>query len=122
MRVLLVEDDALAREAAQRLLDLWGCDIRVSAGDPGLVESLRSQSWQPQVVLSDFRLGGHADGLEIVRTLRESFGRQLPALVVSGDTEVGLREQAARAEVELLYKPIQPAALHDALARLYARG
>ncbi|MFD0666755.1 ATP-binding protein [Ramlibacter sp. MAHUQ-53] len=122
VRVLLVEDDALVRESAGHLLRLWGCELRASAGGPGLVDALRAQGWHPQLVLSDFRLGGGTDGLDTVRALREAFGPGLPALLVSGDTEVGLGDQAARDGVVLLYKPIQPGVLHDTLATLLARA
>ena len=60
-----------------------------------------------------------ADGetaLDVVRAVRERLGRDVPALMLSGDSSAGARSAAGVAGLSMLLKPVDPAEL---LARIH---
>src|SRR5574342_48731 len=66
-RVLIVEDDALARKGMADLLALWGYEV-ASAGD-GAEALERAAEEPPAVVVSDLVMPG-MDGLALLSALR----------------------------------------------------
>ena len=72
----------------------------------------------PDLIISDFRLGGGIDGIEAVDLLRAIAGRRIMACLVSGDTEADVRQQAQAAGLSLLQKPVRPAKLRSLLRHL----
>ena len=110
-RVLLVEDDALVRESVARLLRLWGCDVRESTGGLDLGAALLKESWRPEVILCDFRLAAGRTGLSVIDDVRRTFDADMPAALITGDTEfAALRSQLAGG-IQVLFKPVRPAQL-----------
>jgi CheY-like chemotaxis protein len=66
-RVLLVDDNLGAVQAAALLLEQWGHEVQVAGDGPAAIVAARK--WQPQVVLLDIGLPG-MDGFEVARVLR----------------------------------------------------
>lgn len=113
-RVLLLEDDATGREALAGLLRRWGCEVQACAD---LTAALQAASREaPQLVISDYRLGGREDGLQAIERLREAAGQMLPALLISADLSPELHERCLPAHVMPLAKPLLPARLRQVLA------
>lgn len=121
LAVLLVEDDALAREALADLLASWGA--RVAAADD-LSTALQRlvAAGLPDVIISDYRLRDDCTGLAVVQQLRLSAGRQIPACLISGDTDPELLLRVREAGLTLLHKPVRPAKLRSLIRRLASRG
>ncbi|MBK1685783.1 hybrid sensor histidine kinase/response regulator [Rhodoferax fermentans] len=114
LRVLLIEDDALGGVALAGLLRSWGCQV-TSAVDVPTACALVSRSQPPAFVLSDYRLPGVYNGIDAICLLRQTLGADLPACVISGDTETSVRQQVQSAGLVLLQKPVRPAKLRNLL-------
>lgn len=108
-QVALIENDRVSREAMQSLLSSWGCVVWAFAGADEALAGLGTAS--VDVLLSDYRLEGELNGLELIRQLRERgiFGG--PAALVTADTAEELVEAARLADLQLLYKPVLPTRL-----------
>lgn len=78
-RVLVVDDDARAREAVARLLEAEGYDASV-AGDGEEATGLVA-SWQPDLVLTDLNMP-RLDGRGLVERLRQQ-APGTPVIVLS---------------------------------------
>ena len=74
----------------------------------------------PDLVLADLHLDEGPDGLEVVDLLRKSWNRAVPAALITADRDPTLRARARAHQVELLHKPVKPAALR-ALLRMRER-
>ena len=112
LRVLVVEDDRVVREAYLRHLRRLGC--RVWAAD-GLTSALELFEAQPvQLLVVDFRLRAGQDGFEVVRRLRAR-DAALKAVMVSADMHADLVQAAHDADVRLLRKPVDEGALARAV-------
>lgn len=119
LRVLVIEDDALAREALAGLLESWGAVVRVAEG-------LSTALWHlklglvPDVIVSDYRLRDGENGIETIRQLRAMAGRPIPACLMSGDTDPSLMQAAKLVSLTLLHKPVRPAKLRSLVRHLAA--
>jgi CheY-like chemotaxis protein len=116
--VAIVDDDALAMESLAGLLRAWGCYVVSGESLEALQEALADNDVAPQVLISDFRLPGPRNGLEIIAALRLQFGPGLPGLLLSGDTGPEVLRQATDLGIPLLHKPVRPAKLRAAISHL----
>jgi Na+/proline symporter/CheY-like chemotaxis protein/signal transduction histidine kinase len=122
--VLCIDDEARVREAMATLLGGWGCKVVVASCEAEALERIAAAGRLPDLVLADLHLDdrgeGKPDGLAMVEALRRRWGRPVPAALVTADREPMLRLRARAQQVELLHKPVKPAALR-ALLRLRDR-
>ncbi len=117
IQILVVEDDVAAREAICELLSSWGCKVVSADNAPNAIAMVRA-GMIPKVIVSDYRLGDGGDGLQVIAWLREMTGQDLPACLMSGDTDAALLQLALDAGLTLLHKPVRPAKLRSLLRRL----
>lgn len=112
-RVLVVEDNALARDALVVLLGGWGLDVTAVHDAPGALQALRAMAFD--AVLSDWRLPGADDGLAVLRQARAlQPGLKLAAMITGEDTQ---RMAEAPPDFPVLRKPVRPLRLRALLAR-----
>jgi PAS domain S-box-containing protein len=119
-RVLIVEDNADARESLSLLLRLSGHEVETSENAMEGLEKLAA--FAPDVMLVDVGLPG-MDGYDLARRVRErpaARGVALIALTGYGQTEDRRRAQEAGFDVHLT-KPVEPDRLRKVLDEL-ARG
>jgi signal transduction histidine kinase/CheY-like chemotaxis protein len=115
--VMVIEDDAMGREALAGLLESWGYSvIAVESAKLAVISFQKDQP--PDIIISDLRLGDGVNGIEAVDMLRRLAGQQTSACLISGDTDTQAREQAEAAGLVLLSKPVRPAKLRAMLRRL----
>lgn len=117
LRVLVVEDDVLAQEGLVSLLESWGIVVSVAEGLSEALLHLKNGP-VPDLILSDYRLRGEENGLDVVHQLRTVAGQSIPACLLSGNTDPGLMEAARTAGLTLLHKPVRPAKLRSLLRRM----
>lgn len=118
LRIALIDDDPLARTSMHSLLVSWGCHVVAETGPQALIDSLHRDGIEPQIIISDFRLAGTANGVEAIRSVRALFARSIPALLISGDTGEETLRLAHAEGLPLLHKPVRPARLRALLNRL----
>ena len=75
----------------------------------------------PDVIVSDYRLPDGVNGMEAIAQIRIEAGYDLPACLISGDTDPGLMLAARDAGLTLLHKPVRPAKLRSFLRRLVVK-
>ena len=115
MRVVIVDDEPLARERLRRLLEEFpGYEIVGEAGDGEDALDLVEEQ-QPELVFLDIRMGG-MDGLQVARRLAQE---ELPPAVIftTAYAEHALSAFDASASAYLL-KPIRKEKLRDILLRV----
>ena len=73
----------------------------------------------PDVIIADYHLD-LGDGVAAIRGLRQRFGRSTPAILATADRSLEVRDEAARADVIVMTKPLKPAPLRAQLTRYAA--
>ncbi|HEY6483837.1 MAG TPA: response regulator [Steroidobacteraceae bacterium] len=119
LRILLVEDDADAREVTVAGLEKAGFELRAVSAAREALEML--DRWQPDVIVSDIGMPG-LNGYEFMRALRSrpaERGGQVPALALTAFARL---EDAIRARASgfqgHIAKPISPQELAAAVAKV----
>lgn len=119
-RVAVVDDDPLALASIHSLLVSWGCEVQACTGLDNLLMELSTRGVTPEVVVSDFRLQGSRNGIDVIRGVRNRYNPNLPAILISGDTGSDTLRLAQDEGLVLLHKPVRPAKLRALLNRLLA--
>jgi len=117
LRVLVIEDDEFSRNAVQELLQSWGCLVCATATVAQAHAFLHDEP-NIDLIVSDYRLGDGDNGLSAIASLRAAAGCDIPACLMSGDTDGGLMQAAKDAGLTLLHKPVRPAKLRSLLRHL----
>lgn len=117
LKVLVVDDEELVRQAMCTLLIEMGCQARCAGSTREAVLACMQQA--PDLLLIDYRLRGNDDGLSAVRSLR-NLVPGLPALLISGDTAPQRLRDAQAAGLDLLHKPVGAEQLVSAIRRVLA--
>ena len=107
---------ALAVASTSALLESWGCEVTAADTQAGILEALQAAASPPDIILSDYQIAA-SNGLEIIRQLREHFGKPIPAVILSGDTSSATAHTVQEADIPLLHKPVRPAKLRALLQR-----
>tara|TARA_R110001599_G_scaffold3408_1_gene18846 strand:- start:449 stop:2290 length:1842 start_codon:yes stop_codon:yes gene_type:complete len=115
--VLVIDDDEIIRYAMAALLEGWGAICETAAS---LSEAIAHHRNVPDILLCDYRLRDEHNGAEAIHQLRRHFGRDIPALLITGDTAPHRLREAMTSGIPLLHKPVQPQKLHLALRELVA--
>ncbi|HYL02863.1 MAG TPA: PAS domain S-box protein [Steroidobacteraceae bacterium] len=104
-RILLVEDDASVRDATRMLLRVEG--YRVSAVST-LAEALLSarEEGAPDLLITDYHLRNRELGTEVIAALRRSLGRDVKAVLVTGDTSRTIKDLPGDPRLRLASKPV----------------
>ncbi|MGH7359960.1 MAG: sigma-54-dependent transcriptional regulator, partial [Candidatus Rokuibacteriota bacterium] len=118
-RVLIVEDDHIARKGLADLLSLWGYEV-ASASDG--VEALeRAAEEPPAVVVSDLVMPG-MDGLALLSTLRTDHP-EAAVIMLTGQGSIESAVQAMKeGAYDYLTKPLDPSRLQVLLERALDRA
>ena len=116
---LLVDDDPAVSAATRTLLELEGYRVLIASDPDQAVAAVGSSVRAPDIVISDFHLGGGATGADTIRKVRELSQRVVPAVLVTGDTSAIMADAAERLpRCALLNKPVSPDALLSTLRSL----
>lgn len=116
LRVLVIDDDPAIREAMAGLLAVWHCDSRTAETEEQALAL--AATFAPDLILADYRLRGHRTGLEAIAAIRAQAGRDVPAIVITGDTAADPLRNVHAGGVALLHKPVVPGELQAAIAAL----
>jgi CheY-like chemotaxis protein len=120
VRVLVVDDDADARQAVQIVLEQCEASVVLASSVREAMETLAAE--RPDVVVSDIAMP-HEDGYDLIRHLRGRDNGDVPAIALTayGAMEEGARLVEAGYQVHLT-KPVAPTELAAAIASLVGRA
>ncbi|WP_447937824.1 PAS-domain containing protein [Thermomonas fusca] len=120
LRVLVVDNEAPAREALAAVLRGWGCQVRAAADGDAAAAVLAQEAID--LWIFDYHLDSGDDGVALHGRLVAAFPAS-PCLILSADQTGAVRTAAQEAGLPLLMKPLRPLALKSVLDRmLAARG
>jgi CheY-like chemotaxis protein len=116
--ILVVEDEASVRASISRLLKVKGIEAIVVATADDALTRVRRQEIRPGLLLCDYNLQGSTDGVTTVSDLRAALGRNIPAIVMTGDVRSEVVDRIAAQGILVLLKPFLADELLQHIARL----
>jgi len=107
---LCIDNEPAILDGMQTLLGGWGCRVLKAADLPQALAAIEGSGREPDGLLVDYHLDG-GNGMAAIAELRRRFGGSLPAILLTADRSVHVREEARVADVHVLHKPVKPASL-----------
>jgi signal transduction histidine kinase len=114
--ILVVDDEANILNAMQGLIESWSCQFTPAYSAEDAIEIIKS-GCRPDIIISDYRLPKQT-GLECIKTIRGLLSNDIPALLISGDTDPEILNKIRQSNLQLLHKPVKPAQLRIAITHL----
>jgi signal transduction histidine kinase/Na+/proline symporter len=112
--VLCIDNERAILDGMETLLGGWGCRILKAADLAEALAAVNASGLEPDGLLVDYHLDG-GNGVGAIAELRRRLGRQnghdLPAIVITADRSLHVREEVRTEGAHLLNKPIKPASL-----------
>jgi Na+/proline symporter/CheY-like chemotaxis protein len=112
---LCVDNEPSVLDGMETLLRGWGCDVIKAPDLAFALAAISERATLPNGLLVDYHLDD-GNGIEAIVALRRRYG-DLPAILITADRSPAVREQAREENVQVLHKPIKPAALRALLAQ-----
>ena len=107
-RILVLDDDPAIQEAMEMLLLSWSFEVSVVRS----WAELEPAADGCDVLLTDYQLWDDKTGFDAIDTLR-----QIPCIMLTGDSKPEIRERCSVQAIPLLMKPLKPAQLRVAIHR-----
>jgi signal transduction histidine kinase/CheY-like chemotaxis protein len=115
LTVLVIDDERSVRMGMRVLLEELGCRFLEAAS--GEEATRQAVATRPDVILADMRLRNGENGIGAIASVVKAIG-PTPALLISGDTAPDRLQEANRAGIKLLHKPVALTTLQLELARV----
>jgi CheY-like chemotaxis protein len=115
--VLCIDNEPQVREGMAALLGSWGCDTVVGESADETLGTIEATGRTPDLLLIDLHLGNGENGFSIIARLRERWGPDLPAALITATRDPAVVVIARNQRVDVLLKPVKPAQLRALIAQ-----
>jgi signal transduction histidine kinase/CheY-like chemotaxis protein len=116
--VVVIDDDTLVLDSMRGVLRSWGCNVVVAKSEGAALALLAAQARQPDLIISDYRLGEGKTGFQVIEHLRGAIGADIPAFLISGDSAPERLREASASGYYLLHKPVLPMTLRSVVSQV----
>lgn len=116
LRIAVVDDNEMVRTALSACLDMLGYQVVAADSQATLLAELGTLA--PDIVVSDYRLTQGETGFDVITAVRASFGSEIPALLITGDTDPALLRSMTERGILVLHKPLELDTLQTVLENL----
>jgi signal transduction histidine kinase len=113
---LCIDNEPAILDGMETLLRGWGCTVIKAPDLDTAIVAIGATGPMPTGLLVDYHLD-NGNGLEAVAALRRRLHGELPAILITADRSPRVRAEARAANIQVLHKPIKPAALRAMLAQ-----
>ncbi|MFZ4623948.1 MAG: PAS domain-containing hybrid sensor histidine kinase/response regulator [Rhodoferax sp.] len=114
LRIGLIEDNPLVLQALTVMLESIGHTVVAALSGHELLQRLGQH--RPDLLVSDYRLADRQTGFDVIEATRAVFGADLPAILITGDTDPALIRSMECHAIAVHYKPMTAAAFQAAIA------
>jgi CheY-like chemotaxis protein len=112
---LCIDNEPAVLDGMETLLQGWGCEVIKAPDLDTALAAIEESRITPNGLLVDYHLD-RGNGVDAIVALRERCG-DVPAILITADRSPTVREQARAQGIQVLHKPIKPAALRALLAQ-----
>lgn len=120
--IAVIDDEPDVLESLRLLLETWGHQVITAADGDAATEQLLQRRLVPDLVIADYRLQHGSTGGQAISRLRLRIKRDVPAIILTGDTAPERLRMAKANGHGLLHKPVHAADLRMAIDHALARG
>jgi signal transduction histidine kinase len=118
LRILVIDDERTILEGLSVVLSNWGAEVLAAQTRAEALALADAWDQPPDVVVSDLLLQGGDNGLDVIAALERhprGIGPGTARLLVTGETKPDRLREVASAGITVLYKPVSPRVLRQAI-------
>jgi signal transduction histidine kinase/CheY-like chemotaxis protein len=116
--VAVIDDEPAVVDGMSACFAQWQATVVGAASADEIVEALGDAGRYPDLIIADYRLADGVRGTEVVERLRDEFGVDVPAMLVSGDASPDAIALMHASRLDVLLKPVVPELLRVTAERL----
>ena len=120
--VLVIDDDAPIRVGMEEILHSWGCRTILADSAESALQQLGHNERTPDLIVADYRLREGKTGVQGIERINAHVGRDIPAIIVTGDIAPERVREAKRSGYHLLHKPVSAANLRSLASYLLQKA
>jgi signal transduction histidine kinase/CheY-like chemotaxis protein len=114
--IAVVDDEVAIQEGMRSLLSGWGHGVVCAGSGDDILSRLEAYAQAPDLIVCDYRLRGSETGAGVIGRLRARYGRDIPGVLITGDTAPDRLEEASASGMLLLHKPVANSRLRAVVA------
>ena len=114
--IALIDDNPMVLDATAFALTAVGHQVIVGESKLDLLKNIGYQD--PDILISDYRLADNKTGLDLILKARKVFGEDLPAILITGDTDPKLIKLFAKHKIKVCYKPLKIDVLNNLISEV----
>ena len=103
-------------EATSFALTAMGHQVIAAESELDLLKNIGYH--EPDILISDYRLADNKTGLDLILKARKVFGEDLPAILITGDTDPKLIKLFAKHKIKVCYKPLKIDVLNNLISEV----
>ena len=116
--VMIIDDEQPILDAMITLFSDWSCRAHAFTSLADARVAIEGTGFRPDLIISDYRLSGEFNGVDTIKQLRQLLQEEVPAIIISGDTDPQLLEKILNQEFYLLHKPVKIDKLRNVIRSL----
>ena len=120
--IVVVEDETIVLMGYRMLFESWGYRVVAGTSLDEVMEQLDDLGNAPSVIVADYRLKHGQTGVGAIRVIQSTYGDQIPAILITGDTAVDRLREAAGSGLPILHKPVNGPALQKLISEILTVG
>jgi Na+/proline symporter/signal transduction histidine kinase/CheY-like chemotaxis protein len=108
--IVVIENEPTILDGMRTLITGWGAEVIAEPETISAMLAIEKDGRRPTGLIVDYHLDrGH--GLAAIADLRERYGSDIPAVLITADRSPKVREAARGAQITMMNKPVKPAAM-----------
>ncbi len=115
IHVVVIDDEADILRGMEEILNDWGCNTILAQSSQEAIDQLKTTDIVPDLILSDYRLREHQTGADAIAQIYQCCNKEIPAILITGDTSADRLSEANASGYRLLHKPISPSQLRTSI-------
>lgn len=121
-RVWVLDNDAAICAGMRTLLEGWGCQVITALSEEDLERQVDNFHAEVDLLIADYHLDNGQNGVDAVAAINARRGTPVPALMITANYSIELRQQMRELGHTLMHKPVRPMKLKTAMCHLLDRG
>lgn len=114
--IVCIENDRAILDGMKTLLTGWDAKVIAAADPVSAAAAIAASDQRVTGLLVDYHLD-RGNGIAAIRDIRQQFGADIPAILITADRSPQVRYAAREEGVTVLNKPVKPAALRALLGQ-----
>ncbi|MEM9106415.1 MAG: PAS domain-containing hybrid sensor histidine kinase/response regulator [Pseudomonadota bacterium] len=117
--VMCIDNEPSIIEGLELLLSGWQCRVATAGSAVEIAELLKREATPPDAIIADYHLDD-GTGIDVIASIRKHWSGHIPAVLVTADRTLDVRNRAEEQSITMFNKPLRPAALRAFLNQIAA--